>query len=231
MYRKPISSPVSLALTVFLVTALPALGQVRPAPQPEPKRRDPRGHEMLVVRCSSLLAERELTLFGNGTLRLRRVEGGERTLHLADLQPVELESYKESLAKETVAVSPTPRKGPAGEWIEQCELTVDVDPNPVRSFRFSRVDALPLGLSRLVAIGDALFQEVELREVTGGFPVGYQPQVGDVILRADGSEFEVRRFTVDGRGVEIQGIEQPLTLYVAKDEMTQEFIGLVRRRP
>ena len=46
-----------------------------------------------------------------------------------------------------------------------------------------------------------------------------------------GRSKKVRRLTADGRGVEIEGVEQPLILYVAKDEMTQEFIGLVRRRP
>lgn len=231
MHRNTNSSLLSAVVASLLVFSGPVFGQVYAEPEPEPERRDPRSHELLMVRCSSLLGERELTLFANGTLRLKRAQEGERSLHLAELPPAELESYRESLAKETVAAGRRPRKGPAGEWIEQCELTIDIETRPLRSFRFSRVDALPLGLSRLVAIGDALFREVELREVTDDFPVGYEPRVGDVILRSDGFEFEVLRFTADGNGVEVRGVEQPLVLYVAKAEMTQEFIGLVRRRP
>ncbi len=232
------SKSLSTAVTMLAILggASGLTGQVAPPLSTDPERTiDPRSHELLMVRCSSLLAERELTLFGNGTLRLRKIQDEEKSLQLAELPPEVFAGYRRSLLEEGDTrrrVPRVPRRGPGGEWVEQCALTLHPDlSRPPRLFRFSRVDALSLELSRLVSIADALFREVELREVTDGFPVDYRPRVGDVVLRADGSEFEVRRFTADARGVELEGLQQPLVLYVSRDELAQEFVGLVRRRP
>jgi hypothetical protein len=61
-------------------------------------------------------------------------------------------------------------------------------------------------------------------------PAGYEPRPGDVLRRHDGELYEVITLTADRQGVELQGVEQPLTLFVARSELVGEFVELVRRR-
>jgi hypothetical protein len=46
----------------------------------------------------------------------------------------------------------------------------------------------------------------------------------------DGNLYRVESFTVDGKGVELQGVYQPLALYVQRDQLRMEFKALVSRR-
>jgi hypothetical protein len=63
-------------------------------------------------------------------------------------------------------------------------------------------------------------------------PEGYEPHPGDVLKRVDGQLFEVFEFTVDHKGLEMRGVNQPLVLYVLIEQLRQEFVALVsRRRP
>jgi hypothetical protein len=50
-----------------------------------------------------------------------------------------------------------------------------------------------------------------------------------VLKRTDAQLFEVISFTADNKGVELWGVDQPLTLYVLRAEMAREFVALVRR--
>ena len=42
--------------------------------------------------------------------------------------------------------------------------------------------------------------------------------------------FEVLAFTSDGQGVELQGVEQPLTVYIRPGDIRLRFTALVSRR-
>jgi hypothetical protein len=61
-------------------------------------------------------------------------------------------------------------------------------------------------------------------------PAGYEPQPGDVLERTDGQRFEVYAFTADHGGLELWGVDQPLTLYVPLSEVRREFVFLISRR-
>ena len=79
-------------------------------------------------------------------------------------------------------------------------------------------------------LADELQREALERRLGLGFPLGYEVRIGDVVRRADGVEFEVRRFTADGQGVELEGRRQPVVLYVEREQVAAEFTALVERR-
>ena len=213
------------------MTAIAALLLVVSQAGNQPVAVDPRAHEVLRLDCSNRLLGTELTFFANGTLRLRERDEAGSEMYLAELGPRETEDYRARLGAEGTPGESRVRRGVSGEWVEQCRLTLELEPGSRYSVRFSRVDTLPLPVARLVSIADELMAEAVERRLGTGFPVGYDPRIGDVVRRADDSEFVVRRFTADGRGVELEGIQQPLVLYVDRQEVAGEFVALVRRRP
>jgi hypothetical protein len=191
---------------------------------------DPRSHEVLDLSCVSEIGSRRVTLFGNGTVRLRERSEEHDQMKLGELEAPELEAYRRRLANEDLSEAESPRSGASGEWIEQCELRISLDPGSERSFRFTRHDSLSLTLARVVGIADELGQEAALHETRSNFPDGYAPRRGDKVLRHDGVLFEVIAFTSDNRGVELEGVDQPLVVFVLEEEFIGEFVELVSRR-
>jgi hypothetical protein len=48
--------------------------------------------------------------------------------------------------------------------------------------------------------------------------------IGDrLVRRRDGAHFEVLGFTMEGNGVELQGIDLPITVIIRLDEVQREF--------
>ncbi|HXU46194.1 MAG TPA: hypothetical protein VN783_11760, partial [Thermoanaerobaculia bacterium] len=60
-------------------------------------------------------------------------------------------------------------------------------------------------------------------------PEGYAPAPGDRLRRADGVLFEIHGFTDDGKGIELRGVEQPLTIYLRKEDLRQLFVAVEPR--
>jgi hypothetical protein len=56
------------------------------------------------------------------------------------------------------------------------------------------------------------------------------PRRGDVLRRVDGVLFRVVARTADENGWELQGVEQPLVLYVVGSDVPRLFVELVERR-
>jgi hypothetical protein len=50
-----------------------------------------------------------------------------------------------------------------------------------------------------------------------------------VLLRKDGRLYEVVGPTSDGMGLELTGVEQPMTVYVLAEAIREEFVMLVER--
>jgi len=194
---------------------------------------DPRSQVLLEFDCHSEIGSREVTLFANGTLRLReRPAEGEATMRLADLDLGELEGFRERLLAEDLSEAESPPSGASGEWVEQCRLTLDPEPphsSPL-TYRFGRYDSLGLQLSRVVAIAEELAVVGRARHVQRAFPPGYRPRPGDVLLRFDGERFEVVRETAEGAGVEVRGFDSPLVLYLRVEDLSAEFVGLEGRQ-
>lgn len=188
-----------------------------------------RTREIVRYDCGNALGHREVTLFGNGTVRIRDGERGKELMGLAELNPDQLQGALNRLQAEDLSEDRV-EKGIQGDWIERCELRLELPGKPLQTFRFGRYDQLPLHLSRvLLVVGDVA---AEVGDVRGKeeLPVGYEPRPGDVLKRVDGQRFRIRAFTADKKGVELQGIDAPLTLFILRDQLRQEFVALIPGR-
>lgn len=221
-----------LAAVAALLASVPpaAMAQER-GPDPHFER-DPRSVVVLRLECTSDLGRREVTLFGNGTVRLWDGPPGEEEMLLGELEPPELDGLLARLAAEDLSEAPAEYHGVEGEWVEECvlELPRRAEKDGPATFRFSPYARLPLALSRVVAIARELGAVAE-EERSLGLPPGYEPRQGDVLVRADGERFRVVQFTDDGKGVELQGVDQPLTLYLEPGALGELFEALESREP
>lgn len=194
-------------------------------------RADERSTQLLRRDCSTQLGRNELTLFANGTIRLREWRGEATTLRLAELGRDELDAFLRRIE----ASDPGERKaipsGVSGGWIERCEVLLQVPRGSKRLFRYGRLDTHELVFASFLRILDELAEIVTARAVESSLPADYLPRRGDVLVRSDGVEFEVVGFTVDGNGVELRGSIDPLTIYIPKSELRQLFGRLARAGP
>lgn len=190
--------------------------------------RDLRSIVYLDLDCRSDLARRAVSLFANGTVRLREGPRGEETVKLAELSPEDLSGYLTRLQAEDLSETDHRTFGAGGEWVESCRLVLELPERPLATFRFESNGSFSLALSRILGVTselEGLAREVAHRE--SRLPSGYQPRPGDLLERWDGARFRVAGLTADKRGVELQGVEQPLVLYVSIDDLAGEFLTLV----
>jgi len=186
-----------------------------------------RSREVLDYRCANSLGSRQVTLFANGTVRLREGLGKAPRMRLGELGPVELEGYLRRLADADLSEVHDRQESTEGEWVEHCTLRLALGDGVERRLAFSRFDSLPLSVATLVRVADEM---AEKTRATSDLPVGYRARVGDVLRRADGVLFRVNGFTADGHGLELQGVEQPLVLFVRPEDVPAQFEALVSRR-
>lgn len=216
-------------------------------------------------RCESDLLHSELTLFANGTLRLRhspgtaerlveptspldwRVRDGRSrpsgsdglndadrpTMWLRELRPDVMDAYVRRLSEPSRAETPTRTATVTGDWLADCALRLELPGREPEIYSFGARDVLSLDLERTVGIVrelERLFHDDPrppegIRELAHD----YRAERGDVLLRHDGVVFEVQGFTADGAGVELLGIDHPLTLYLRPEEVLEQFRAKVPR--
>jgi len=192
---------------------------------------DKRSIEIIRYDCVTDTTRREFTLFANGTLRLREGQIGNEWMGLTELGPDDLQNYLNRLAAEDLSESRSPEQGVEGAWIERCDLRLHLDGQPLKTYRFGHYDPLPLNLSRVVQITQELVDKVSVTKEKDELPADYQPEIGDLLKRAgDGALFRIIAFTGDSKGVELQGVELPLEMYMPKEEVRNQFTVLVSRR-
>jgi hypothetical protein len=209
-----------LVTAAFAAASLGAL-------QPEPPA-DPRTVEILRQECITSLATREVTLFANGTVRVRSSGRGDAALRLGELGPVELEGFLRRLAELDLSETDRRESAPSGALIERCRLELRRPGKTLERIDYGRFGSHSLALSAALAITEDLAALAILETARPALPRGYQPAAGDVLLRSDGERFEVVGLTADGQGVELAGVRLPLVLYVAIAELDREFVGLER---
>lgn len=212
-----------LVLLLILLTAAPADAA------PAAGRRDARSTEILRYGCGSELGRREITLFANGTVRLREGAWEAQELHLDEITPEALEDNLRVLRgvysdRELDSIREPVAQGPGGVWIRQCEvfLALPEHAEPLR-YRFSTFDIPPLAISRIVHVAEELAEHVRPMEEVERLAEDYEPRFGDVLRTAEGLRFRVLRLTVDEKGVELEGLDQPLRIYVALEDLPQAF--------
>jgi hypothetical protein len=191
---------------------------------------DPRSIETLRLDCSNSLGRREVTLFANGTIRLRDGKPGEELIGLSELGPSEYQGFVERLKAESLAEVDRLVQGVEGEWVERCMLSLALPDRTPRVLHFGRYDTLPLPLSRILLVTQDLAAKVTVLEGVDRLPDDYEPHLHDVLRRVDDNLYRVVAFTVDGKGVELHGVHQPVAIYVQRDQFRMEFKALVSRR-
>lgn len=223
--ESPGSGLKSVAGLLFGLGVVLAAG-VAPATADAAGARDPRSVEVLRLDCTAGTQRSDLTLFGNGTLRLREGELGAEDLHLSELGRDALDAYVRRLRAESLDDGLAPPASVQGPFTETCTLSLDVPEGPVGSTEFSALDSLSLALSRVVSIARELTVVARTNINLVGLDPGYRPVAGDILLHRNGGRYQVHMLTSDGRGVELTGLDQPLTLYVALDALGELFLGV-----
>lgn len=209
----------------LLAAALVALALAETAPPASLK-----SQIFLRYECRNDLGRREITLFGNGTVRLREGLKEDPLMTLGELSPAELDGFLARLRAEDLSEVPFETDNALdGAWIETCRLELALPSTPARRYGFGRYDSLPLTLSRVVRIAEDLAAKVDPRSREEHLPPGYDPRPGDVLKRVDGELFRIVGPTADKLGVELIGIKVPLTLYLPKGQLANEFVELVSR--
>jgi hypothetical protein len=206
---------------LLFALSLAALPDARPV--------DPRSFELLRYECASELGRREVTLFLNGTIRLKDGPPGKEAMGLAELNPDELEGARNRLAEENLDEARHLPRGLEGQWVEKCMLAFELPGTPAQVFHFGRYDTLPLGLSRIVHVAEDMASRVREMEGDEHLPDDYVPRKGDVLKRTDGNLYRVHNIADDKQGLEMQGVVQPLTVYIRRDQLRMEFVALVSR--
>jgi hypothetical protein len=185
---------------------------------------DPRSVVLVVSDCRTETSRRELTLFANGTMRLLDGLGATRTMRLVELGRAELEAYVNRFAEIPFDDMAPQLEGLEGDLVESCRLELAVPGHEHRAFIYEQFDTLSLGLRHALLVVDDLFLEFETAREIASRPRAYEPEIGDVLVRRlDGARFEVRGFSVEGSGIELEGLEQPVTLFILKDSLLDEF--------
>ncbi len=206
-----------------------AVGGVVPPPAAPRVHTDDRSTEVFRLDCGNTLGHREVTLFRNGTVRLRDGARGKEQMGLAELGPDERDGVLRRLAGEDLSEVEEKTEGPVGDWVERCVLVLALPDRPARTFHYGRYDTLSLPLSRLLRVVSDTAAKVRVMEGAEHLPEGYDPRPGDVLKRVDGQIFEVFGFTADKKGVELEGEDEPVTLYVLREQMRMEFVALISR--
>lgn len=209
-----------LSALVLLLSALPLASETP---------RD-RSHEVLDYHCRTEIGERRITLFGNGTVRVWDGLDEEMEMELGELSPPERDGYLNRLRELEFREAHTFAAPSArGRWVQHCRLALELEAGERQVFAWGELDSLPLSLSRLRRIAEEIGGETR----TSGYfdlPADYEPQRGDVLERLDGQRFEILGWTADKKGLELQGIDQPLNIYIRPEDLRQEFVALVSRR-
>lgn len=229
---RPHRAPRALGLTLLalgsLVTASSQTPAVEAAGTASALWSRDRTVELVDHMCRTEMGFRRVTLFANGTVRVREEVNGEGQMSLAELPPEHLRGVVRRLLAEDLSEADAERHGPEGDWVERCHLRLKLWEDREEHYSHGPFDSLPLNLSRVLAVVREL-AELARVEDPEALPRDYRPRIGDLLRRGDDVLFEVVGFTSDGKGVELQGVEQPLTIFIRPEDLRSEFVGLVRR--
>jgi hypothetical protein len=188
-----------------------------------------RSTEILRLDCANEVGRREITLFLNGTVRVLEGPPGKEAMRLGELNPDQLDGALHRLADQNLADARHLPRGIEGQWIEKCMLALELPDRPVEVFHFGRYDTLPLALSEIVRVARDVAAKVPDIQQDEQLPAGYEPRLGDVLKRIDGNLYKVHGITDDQKGVDLQGLVQPVTIYMRVANLRREFVALVSR--
>lgn len=192
---------------------------------------DLRSLERLRWGCRNETGRRDLTLFGDGTVRLREGLWDSQALELDRLPATDLQNYLVRLVR--IRRSPDfPESwdlppGVEGRWTESCELHLELPGMAVVDLYFGNYDALPLELAQIEQIADELAANMQPREGERRLPEGYEPEPYDVLEATDGHLYRVVGTTDDGVGIEVESLVEPVRVFYRLEDLRLVFVALV----
>ena len=216
-------SPASVAASLLLVLAVlaPASWQLKA---------DDRSTELMRYECSSSLARRDVTLFANGTVRLREGPLDDQALYLDELRREELASYVQQLHKTQASEqSPSvdlPANAPIGDWVETCEIRLALPGAEPATYTFTAFEIPPLVVAGLIHVAEDLAYFTRPPARAERLPKDYRPRPGDVLRSVEGRKFRVAGLTGDGRGVELEELGTPVMILVPLADLDELFSAL-----
>lgn len=191
---------------------------------------DPRSVEVFLVRCESSISRRDITLFGNGTVRLRQGPLDQQDLYLYDLDPPALASVRRQIEQafddDEEVFQRLPPSLLDGDWVETCTVRVELEDRRRYTFDFARYDVPPLEVARLLLLAENLAELTRPLAPPAQLPKDYRPRPGDVLIDAAGHRYRVISLTSDKKGVELEPQHQPLRIFQAIDSLRQVFVGV-----
>ncbi len=181
-------------------------------------QRDERSIERLRVDCRSEISRRDITLFANGTIRLRQGPWEKQEMLLEELGPEEMTTYLKELVRIRRSDEfPEPevdgRFTLDGQWLNACRLTVETPSDVPVIHVFNPLETQPLPVGQLLQLAERLASFTRPLEAPERLPVGYEPEIDDVLRSRDGQLFRVISPTDDGEGVELESLLEPFTVY------------------
>ncbi len=195
-----------------------------------PGSADDRSTELLRYTCSSSLTRRDVTLFANGTVRLRQGPLDAQELYLDELRREELASYVERLrevqASAGIASVGLPANAPSGEWAEACEIHLALPGAEPATYAVSAYEIPPLVVAGLIHVADDMADFTRSPALTARLPKGYRPRPGDVLRATEGGRFRVVDLTGDELGVELEELGTPVMILVPMAELRELFSAL-----
>lgn len=222
----------------------PAVGTERgplidagPRPPPIPKVAEPRTWELYRHSCGSPLGERELTLFLDGTIRLRVRDREGQEVRLGELAADPLARIYGNLRANQLSIGREEKewlrssrdRGVAGEFLQECEVELHLPDLDEKTFLFSPMEITPLWLGQLRQLAEDLAERTEPL-VRAGLPKDYQPRFGDLLRRRDGVIFRFVGMTSDKKAWMVEQVGQPVTTYYAVEDLPELFIAVVESR-
>ncbi len=223
------------AVVVIASLAVPILAQVEPRAEsrgePSPSL-DPRSIEVLHYACGNEDGYRDVTLFGNGTLRVREGPWDDQELFLEELSPEALNQILRVLRGVYSEADLDPIRTPLGDGVsvkgsDRCEVSLRLprQQEPLK-YTFSSYDIPPLRITRLIQIAEDLAEDARPTAPPERLPTGYEPVFGDILRSVDGELFKVLRPTADKTGLELEGLDQPVRIFVKLEDLREAFVAL-----
>jgi hypothetical protein len=145
-------------------------------------------------------------------------------MRLSELGDAELRAYINRLADIPFDDLALQAEGLEGDWVERCELLLDLPEEERQELSYGRFDTIPLGFRHVLLVVDDLLVVAQAERLAGDRTRAFDPEIGDFLIRRrDSARFEVVGFSIEGTGVEIRGIDQPVTIYLLKDQLLTDF--------
>lgn len=229
--------PAFLPLVLIVCLAASASGQVRfrdsaAAVDPEAQAKIDAligiDQEVFRLDCANQHYRREVTLFGNGTIRVREGYASAPEMWLGELDVESTRALIARLMEPDLEEVPATSRTVVGEWVETCRYEIELTPGEPQAFEFQRLDALALPLQKSLSVAITalgMIDRTRPSNTRGKLSSDFVPERGDVLVAIDGRRFRVSGFTTDRTGVELVGVEQPVVLFAPVADLHSMFLS------